>query len=157
MSLLFAGSNLKCKTLQFSVSLCNLIRENFVSHVITKMLLSNQLAGFLNHQYLWKKYMDISYFLYGNFCGYWQIESNSEWTINSFLSEQKYFSMIYFAQFQVIDQNVSWYINIAEFFDYQYFPEGKIVDRGIRFSSPSLYLIPSFLTFPPFEILLVPQ
>ena len=50
-----------------SVSLCRPIsRKTLVHKLYLKMLSSNQITGFFDHQYLWKEYMNIVDFFHGD-------------------------------------------------------------------------------------------
>ena len=65
--LVFPRSNLKWKTLQYLFSCANLISGKILVHkLLTKMLSSNQIAGFFDHQYIWKKCLIFLDFLYGD-------------------------------------------------------------------------------------------
>ena len=67
LSLCFAVSNIEWKTLQFPVSLCKLISGKILLHNLwAKLLSSNETTGSFDHQYIWKEFIDILVFLYGD-------------------------------------------------------------------------------------------
>ena len=63
--LLFAGSNLSERPYNFLFTSTNLISEKTLLHKFQAKILSpNQIAGFYDHQYFWKKMSEYPYFLH---------------------------------------------------------------------------------------------